>query len=50
MKVIGITGGVGAGKSTVLHMLKELCRCEIIMADDVAKELKIGRASCRERV
>lgn len=39
MKVIGVTGGVGAGKSTVLHMLKELCRCEIIMADDEAKKL-----------
>lgn len=39
MKIIGITGGVGAGKSTVLGFLKELCNCEIIMADDVAKEL-----------
>ena len=47
MKVIGITGGVGAGKSTVLHMLKELCRCEIIMADDVAKELmNYGQSLC----
>ena len=39
MKIIGITGGVGAGKSTVLYLLKKLCNCEIIMADDVAKEL-----------
>ena len=47
MKVIGVTGGVGAGKSTVLHMLKELCRCEIIMADDVAKELmSYGQCLC----
>lgn len=47
MKVIGVTGGVGAGKSTVLHMLKELCRCEIIMADDVAKELmNYGHSLC----
>ena len=37
MKVIGITGGVGAGKSTVLAMLKELCSCEVIVSDDVAK-------------
>lgn len=42
MKIIGITGGVGAGKSTVLGLLKEICRCEIIMADDVAKELMAG--------
>lgn len=39
MKIIGITGGVGSGKSTVLNILKSLCNCEIIMADDVAKEL-----------
>ena len=39
MKIIGITGGVGAGKSTVLNILQELCLCEIVMADDVAKEL-----------
>lgn len=39
MKVIGITGGVGAGKSTVIMMLRELCVCRIIMADDVAKEI-----------
>ncbi|MCM1307032.1 MAG: dephospho-CoA kinase [Butyrivibrio sp.] len=39
MRVIGITGGVGAGKSTVLAMLKELCRCELIIADDVAKSI-----------
>lgn len=39
MKIIGITGGVGAGKSTVLQILTELTRCRIIMADDVAKDL-----------
>ena len=39
MKIIGITGGVGAGKSTVLNFLKEMCDCEIVMADDVAKDL-----------
>lgn len=39
MRVIGVTGGVGAGKSTVLSMLKELCNCEIVMADDIAKDM-----------
>lgn len=38
MKVIGITGGVGSGKSTVLHLLEERLESHIIMADDVAKE------------
>ena len=39
MKVIGVTGGVGAGKSTVLNMLDGLCNCRIIMADDIAKNI-----------
>ena len=39
MKIIGITGGVGAGKSTVLKLIKSLCKCDIVMADDVAKSL-----------
>jgi dephospho-CoA kinase len=38
MKVIGITGGVGSGKSTILTLLKEHFNSYIIMADDVAKE------------
>lgn len=37
--IIGVTGGVGAGKSTILTILKEEYGAEIIMADDVAKEL-----------
>lgn len=41
MKVIGITGGVGAGKSTVLSILNKLTKCVTIMADDVAKELMV---------
>lgn len=41
MKIIGITGGVGAGKSTVLNILKEICKCKIVMADDVAKNLMV---------
>lgn len=38
MKIIGITGGVGSGKSTVLTLLQEMTKCVIIMADDVAKQ------------
>ena len=41
MYVIGITGGVGAGKSAVLNILKEEVECEIIRADDIANELKL---------
>ena len=39
MKLIGITGGVGAGKSTVLNILKDISNCVIVMADDVAKDM-----------
>lgn len=40
MKVIGITGGVGAGKSRILSILRETYHAEIIQADEVAKELE----------
>lgn len=36
--VIGITGGIGSGKSTVLEYLKDKGAC-VIQADQVAKEL-----------
>lgn len=38
MRVIGITGGVGAGKSSVLKLLKERFNAYILIADDIAKE------------
>lgn len=40
MKVIGITGGVGAGKSRILDLLKEEFGAQVIQADLVAKELE----------
>ena len=33
MKIIGVTGGVGAGKSTVLDYLKETYHAHLILAD-----------------
>lgn len=39
MYVIGLTGGVGAGKSVVLHMLQEHFGAYIISADAVGAEL-----------
>ena len=50
MKFIGITGGVGAGKSTVLTLLKENYSCEIMLADDVAKLLMEPGHDCFDRV
>ncbi|MDO5540050.1 MAG: dephospho-CoA kinase [Eubacteriales bacterium] len=39
MKVLGITGGVGAGKSTVLAYLERVYQARVIELDKVAHEL-----------
>ena len=39
MKVIGITGGVGAGKSRILDILKDEYNAEIVQTDLVARKL-----------
>lgn len=39
MKFIGITGGVGAGKSTILAYLRENYRVKTLIADEVAHEI-----------
>lgn len=39
MKVIGLTGGVGAGKSLILNILKKEYGAEVIKADEVSHEL-----------
>ena len=38
--IIGITGGIGAGKSTVLQYMKEHYPVYTIVADDVARQLQ----------
>jgi len=46
MLFIGITGGIGAGKSTVLSLLKENFNCRVLLADEVAADLmKAGTPS-----
>ena len=45
MKVLGITGGIGSGKTLVLNILKENYNAEIIEADRLGHELmEPGRA------
>lgn len=39
MRVIGVTGGIGSGKTTVCNILSSL-GCRIFNADQVAKELQ----------
>ena len=47
MKIIGITGGVGSGKSEVLKWIGELCSCRILIADEVAHALEMPGAESR---
>ena len=37
--IIGVTGGVGTGKSTILEYLKSKYGAAVILADDVARDL-----------
>ncbi len=46
MKVIGITGGVGSGKSEILSYLAKRTSCRVIMADPVAHELEEPGGPC----
>ena len=40
MRFIGITGGVGAGKSEILQYIRKHYRCEIYLADEVPHLVK----------
>lgn len=46
MKIIGITGGIGAGKTEVLSYIRSKYNCEIILADEVAHKVKEPGESC----
>ena len=46
MKVIGITGGVGSGKSEVLKLIDSMTKCVIVKADDLARSLEVRGEAC----
>lgn len=46
MRLIGITGGVGAGKSTILAYIRAHYHCRIYLADEVAHEVKRPGQPC----
>ena len=50
MMTIGITGGVGAGKSQVLTYIEENNNCKVIRADEVAHLLEEPGHKCYERI
>ena len=39
--IIGVTGGVGAGKSSVLKYIGDNYNCKVVFSDDVANEIKM---------
>lgn len=50
MKVIGITGGIGSGKSALLAAIQKEYRCKVLLADDIANFLKEPRQCCYEPI
>lgn len=46
MKVIGITGGVGAGKTAVLSYISQKYNCRVILADEAAHMVEEPGQSC----
>lgn len=50
MRFIGITGGIGAGKSELLNYIKKHYKCEVYMADEVAHLVKEPGTACFEKL
>ncbi|HAH17418.1 dephospho-CoA kinase [Eubacterium uniforme] len=48
--IVGITGGIGSGKSAVLDILKEEYGAHIIKADDVAKDVMVNDSECVSKI
>ena len=46
MKVIGITGGVGAGKSAILNFLESHYKAKTLVADKIAHDLMGPAGEC----
>lgn len=50
MKTIGITGGVGCGKSKVLEYINNNYNCLIILADDIGNKVKEPGNACYDEL
>ena len=50
MRFIGITGGVGAGKSEILGYLAKKPDTRVMLADEIAHELMSPGAECYDRI
>ncbi len=50
MHLIGVTGGVGAGKSAILSYIEKHYKCKIYLADEVANLIKLKGEVCYEEL
>ena len=50
MKIIGITGGVGAGKTQILEYLNDKYGATVCQADEVAKKLQKKGTDCHRAI
>ena len=50
MKIVGITGGVGSGKSEVLRYLEEKHGASVCRADEVGRELQQEGTACYDSI
>lgn len=50
MKFIGLTGGIGAGKTTVLKAMKQMYRVRILIADEIAHAQMEPGTPCYRRL
>ncbi|MBR0171413.1 MAG: dephospho-CoA kinase [Lachnospiraceae bacterium] len=50
MLIIGVTGGVGCGKSAILAELKNDCICSVIHTDEVANAVKEPGGICYNEI
>ena len=45
-RIIGVTGGVGSGKSEILSFLQKNYNCSILKSDDAARDLEKKGQAC----
>lgn len=50
MRLIGITGGVGAGKTEILSFIRQHYLCKIYLADEVAHKIQEPGQPCYEKI